>query len=77
MQDQLSRGCLQVSCHGIHLRIMSNCVLKANALTGTVFQPVFGRLSDIFGRKYTLLVTMSLFAIGNLAAGFSTTMRVH
>ena len=40
-------------------------------LTSTSFQPLYGRFSDIFGRKSALFVTMAVFIIGNLIAGFS------
>ncbi|KAF8991171.1 major facilitator superfamily domain-containing protein [Cyathus striatus] len=43
-------------------------------LTSTSFQPLYGRFSDIFGRKPALCVAMSIFAIGNLLAGFSKTI---
>ncbi|KAK2464452.1 hypothetical protein APHAL10511_003600 [Amanita phalloides] len=40
-------------------------------LTSTSFQPLYGRFSDIFGRKVALSVSMVVFMIGNLIAGFS------
>ncbi|KAF7975435.1 hypothetical protein HWV62_9565 [Athelia sp. TMB] len=46
-------------------------VPSAYFLTSTAFQPMYGRLSDIFGRKATLIVAMSTFVVGSLAAGFS------
>ncbi|KIY51784.1 MFS general substrate transporter [Fistulina hepatica ATCC 64428] len=50
---------------------ISSWVPSAYLLTSTVFQPLYGRFSDIFGRKLSLCVGMSVFMIGNLAAGFS------
>ncbi|TFK32425.1 MFS general substrate transporter [Crucibulum laeve] len=43
-------------------------------LTSTSFQPLYGRLSDIFGRKAALCVAMGVFMVGNLLAGFSKTI---
>ena len=40
-------------------------------LTSTSFQTLYGRFSDIFGRKVALSVAMIIFMIGNLIAGFS------
>ncbi|TFK32430.1 major facilitator superfamily domain-containing protein [Crucibulum laeve] len=40
-------------------------------LTSTSFQPLYGRFSDIFGRKTALCTAMTIFMIGNLLAGFS------
>ncbi|KAF9445948.1 MFS general substrate transporter [Macrolepiota fuliginosa MF-IS2] len=46
-------------------------VPSAYLLTSTAFQPIYGRFSDIFGRKATLTAAMAIFMTGNLAAGFS------
>ena len=43
-------------------------------LTSTSFQTLYGRFSDIFGRKAALSVSMIIFMIGNLIAGFSTSI---
>lgn len=37
-------------------------------LTSTVFQPVFGSFSDIFGRKSMIYVSLVLFAVGAIVA---------
>ncbi|KAI0366692.1 MFS general substrate transporter [Pilatotrama ljubarskyi] len=49
-------------------------VPSAYFLTSTAFQPVYGRFSDIFGRKAALCMAMGIFMIGSLAAGFSRTI---
>lgn len=36
-------------------------------LTSTALQPIYGRLSDIFGRKNVLLGSLVIFLIGSLA----------
>lgn len=46
-------------------------VPSAYLLTSTSFQPLYGRFSDIFGRKAAICVAMLVFMIGNLLAGFS------
>ncbi|KAK1221195.1 hypothetical protein PQX77_016009 [Marasmius sp. AFHP31] len=43
-------------------------------LTVTTFQPLYGKLSDIFGRKTCLLFTYCVFGIGCLLCGLSKTM---
>ncbi|KAJ7634522.1 MFS general substrate transporter [Roridomyces roridus] len=49
-------------------------VPSAYLLTSTCFQPLYGRFSDIFGRKSALCIAMTLFMLGNLIAGFSKTI---
>ncbi|KAL1656870.1 hypothetical protein SLS61_000666 [Didymella pomorum] len=43
-------------------------------LTLTAFQPLYGRLSDIFGRKECLLFGYLIFGIGAMACGFARTI---
>ena len=43
-------------------------------LTLTSFQPLYGKLSDIFGRKECLLFSYTVFAIGCLGCGLSQDM---
>lgn len=50
---------------------VSAWVPAAYMLTSTCFLPLYGRLSDIFGRKATLCFAMGTFMIGSLAAGFA------
>lgn len=42
-------------------------------MSQTAFQPLYGRLSDIFGRKSATLFASAVFGIGSLACGLSTT----
>lgn len=44
-------------------------------LTTTSFQPLYGRMSDIFGRKANLLFAYAVFGLGCLACGLSATMN--
>ncbi|KAJ7290334.1 member of the major facilitator superfamily [Mycena rebaudengoi] len=49
-------------------------IATAYMLTLTSFQPLYGKLSDIFGRKSCLLVAYTLFALGCLACGLAKTL---
>jgi hypothetical protein len=42
-------------------------------IASTAFQLINGRLSDIFGRKNLLLISLCLMALGDLACGFAQT----
>ncbi|KAI0688463.1 major facilitator superfamily domain-containing protein [Cytidiella melzeri] len=50
---------------------ISSWVPSAYLLTSTAFQPLYGRFSDIFGRKAAMCVAMSMYILGCLLAGFS------
>jgi EmrB/QacA subfamily drug resistance transporter len=47
-------------------------VASAALLTMTASTPLWGKLSDLFGRKFMFQAAMSVFVIGSLAAGFSS-----
>ena len=43
-------------------------------LTSTTVGPIFGKLSDIYGRRPVYMVAISIFAIGSLLCGLAATM---
>ncbi|KAI1315105.1 hypothetical protein EDD11_001295 [Mortierella claussenii] len=45
-------------------------------LTNTAMQPLYGKLSDIFGRKNTMLVAIFFFLLGSLICGAAPTIIV-
>ncbi|GAA6027910.1 hypothetical protein JCM8097_001777 [Rhodosporidiobolus ruineniae] len=49
-------------------------VAAAYLLTSSAVQPVWGRLSDVFGRKVTLIACVVIFTIGSLACALAQTM---
>ncbi|SCV67788.1 BQ2448_5399 [Microbotryum intermedium] len=53
----------------------SSWVASAYLLTSTAFQPIWGRFSDIFGRKLTLQVCILVFTIGSVACVVAQTMK--
>ncbi|KAA8908235.1 MFS multidrug transporter [Sphaerosporella brunnea] len=50
-------------------------IATAYLLTTTSFQPLYGKLSDIFGRKASLLFAYAVFGIGCLACGMSMSLE--
>jgi MFS family permease len=50
----------------------SSWILTAYLITGAVMTPIAGKLSDIYGKKKILLITMIVYAIGVSVAGFAT-----
>ncbi|CUS07269.1 unnamed protein product [Tuber aestivum] len=50
-------------------------IATAYLLTTTSFQPLYGKLSDIFGRKPVLLFSYAVFGIGCLCCGLARSME--
>ncbi|KAH8669069.1 putative tetracycline efflux protein [Xylariales sp. PMI_506] len=53
---------------------ISSWVGTAYLLTSTSCQPLYGRLSDIFGRKVVLLASMGFFLVGSILCAVSRSM---
>ena len=49
-------------------------VFSAYLLTSTAAVPIWGRLSDLFGRRRVYLIGVALFLVGSVAAGASLSM---
>ncbi|MBI3485542.1 MFS transporter [Candidatus Daviesbacteria bacterium] len=49
-------------------------VFTAYLLASTVIVPIYGKLSDIYGRKYFILGAILVFVIGSILSGFSQNM---
>ncbi|MGI8696508.1 MAG: MDR family MFS transporter [Mycobacteriales bacterium] len=57
--------------HGLSIQAW---VTTAYLITSTISTPLYGKLSDIYGRKPFFLLAISLFIIGSAASAFSTSM---
>ncbi|WP_309711047.1 MFS transporter, partial [Pseudolysinimonas sp.] len=49
-------------------------VTTAYLITSTVMTPIYGKLSDIFGRRPLFIVAISIFLLGSLLAGTAQSM---
>src|SRR5579862_2510278 len=49
-------------------------VVTAYLLTGTAVTPLYGKLSDIHGRRGMLLIAIVVFVAGSLACALATSM---
>lgn len=49
-------------------------VVTAYLLTSTISVPIYGKLSDLYGRKVMLIIGISLFLIGSALSGLSQNM---
>lgn len=54
---------------------LTSWIATAYFLTLTSFQPLYGKLSDIFGRKTCLLFAYAVFGLGGLACGLAQDMN--
>jgi EmrB/QacA subfamily drug resistance transporter len=59
--------------HGLSLYAW---VFTAFILASAIVIPVYGKLSDIFGRKPLYVVAIALYVVGNAIAGFAQSMEV-
>ncbi|MDQ1526130.1 MAG: hypothetical protein QOG18_743 [Microbacteriaceae bacterium] len=49
-------------------------VTTAYLIVSTIATPIYGKLSDIFGRRPLFIFAISIFLVGSIASGFATSM---
>lgn len=49
-------------------------VTTAYLITSTIATPIYGKLGDIFGRRYLFITAISIFVIGSVISGFANSM---
>lgn len=57
--------------HGLSLQAWAT---TAYLITATVTTPLYGKLSDLYGRKPLLLIATSVFLVGSVLSGLATSM---
>ena len=57
--------------HGLSIQAW---VTTAYLITSTIATPIYGKLSDLFGRRPLFIIAITIFLIGSLAAGFAQDM---
>jgi EmrB/QacA subfamily drug resistance transporter len=58
----------------LHGLSMQAWVTTAYLITATISTPLYGKLSDIYGRKRFFLAAITIFVIGSAACSFATSM---
>ncbi|MFF4595474.1 MDR family MFS transporter [Amycolatopsis sp. NPDC001319] len=58
----------------LHGQSLQAWATTAYLITATLSTPLYGKLSDLFGRKPMYLTAISLFLAGSLASGFASSM---
>jgi MFS family permease len=59
----------------LHALSSTSWIATAYFLTLSAFQPVYGKLSDVFGRKECLLFGYLIFGIGSMCCGLARNMN--
>lgn len=49
-------------------------ITTAYLITSTIVTPIYGKLSDIYGRKPFYIAAISIFLVGSIASAFATSM---
>ncbi len=49
-------------------------VTTAYLITSTIATPIYGKLSDLFGRRPLFIIAIVIFLVGSIAAGFADSM---
>ena len=49
-------------------------VTTAYLITSTIATPIYGKLGDIFGRRYLFITAISIFVVGSVISGFANSM---
>ncbi|WP_460836891.1 MDR family MFS transporter [Nocardioides marmoraquaticus] len=49
-------------------------VTTAYLITSTITTPIYGKLGDLYGRKWLFMVAITIFVIGSAACSFATSM---
>jgi EmrB/QacA subfamily drug resistance transporter len=57
--------------HGLSIQAW---VTTAYLITATISTPLYGKLSDIYGRKPLFIIAISIFLVGSFLCSFSTSM---
>ena len=56
--------------------LLAGLFISSYALTQIILQPLFGTVSDYFGRKMTITIGMMLFVIGSLMIAFTDSIYI-
>lgn len=49
-------------------------VTTAYILAATIMMPIYGKLGDLFGRKYFFIIALCIFIVGSTLCGFASSM---
>lgn len=69
LEGSITNTALPTIADALNMGTKFSWVATAFLLASTVFQPLYGQLGDIWGRKYPMMVAVAVFAIGSGICG--------
>lgn len=69
LEGSVTNTALPTISDALNLGTQFSWVATAFLLAGTIFQPLYGQLGDLWGRKYPMMVAVAVFAVGSAICG--------
>lgn len=69
LEGSVTNTALPTISDALNLGTVFSWVATAYLLASTVFQPLYGQLGDVWGRKYPMMIAVGVFAVGSGIAG--------
>ncbi|KAF2870225.1 major facilitator superfamily domain-containing protein [Massariosphaeria phaeospora] len=69
LEGSVTNTALPTISHALDLGTNFSWVATAFLLASTIFQPLYSQLGDMWGRKYPMMVAVSVFAVGSAICG--------
>lgn len=71
LEGSVTNTALPTISDALDLGTMFSWVATAFLLAGTIFQPLYGQLADIWGRKYPMMIAVLIFFVGSAICGWA------
>ena len=76
LEGSVTNTALPTISDALNLGTMFSWVATAFLLASTIFQPLYGQLADMWGRKYPMMIAVGVFGIGSAICGWANTGAV-
>ncbi|KAF2742772.1 MFS general substrate transporter [Sporormia fimetaria CBS 119925] len=72
LEGSITNTALPTISESLNLRTHFSWVATAYLLASTIFQPLYGQLADMFGRKYPMMIAVGVFGAGSAICGWAS-----